>query len=174
MITNVTVQTEKKKTKAAVNHFSANAITRRTQAVRRRADDFMKLPKPVAEATIKVQLIYPFLEEFGWKSSDPNTMKLEVLAGGHNKADIMLLKDGVVKIVIEAKAIGMNLREPKYIDQLRGYFENCYASVGVLTDGVEYHFYSYAADDESTMDDSPFAIVDIRRLRLSEKNKFML
>lgn len=154
--------------------YSANAITNRTKALRQRAAEFAGSQKTVSEETAKVQLIFPFFKELGWDVSDPKTGALEVIAGEKNKADLMLKKDGVVKVVVEAKAVGINLTDGKYISQLAGYFENCFASIGILTDGIMYYFFSYSKDSEEHMCGVPFAVVDVRDLRLNSKNGFLL
>ena len=160
--------------KAPRDHYSVSAITRRTAVLRQRADDFMNSKEKIYETTTKVQLIFPFLKELGWDVSDPKVGGFEVIAGDKNKADVMLTKDKAVKVVLEAKATGIDLDEPKFHEQLAGYFEHCHASIGILTDGVIYEFFSFSKDSEEKMDTASFARVDIRNLRLGERNAFLL
>ena len=160
--------------RAPRDHYSVSAITRRTAYLRKRADDFLNSKEKIYETTTKAQLIEPFLKELGWDTSDPTVASFEVTAGDKNKADVMLWKNKAVKVVIEAKATGTDLDDPKYHKQLAGYFEHCHASIGILTDGVFYEFFSYSQDSEEKMCLVPFAKIDVRRLRLSERNAFLL
>ena len=127
--------------------------------------------KGANEEITKVQLIFPFLVAFGWDVTDPRTGMMEVNAGRNNRADIMLKRNEVVKVVIEAKRIGRPLDE--HYDQLMSYFMNCKAWIGILTDGVIYQFYSFDGDTD-WMDTTPFAVIDIHDPKIDSINSFML
>lgn len=158
--------------KAPADHYSVAAVTRRTKIIRDRAENFAAAGS-VSETATKEQLIYPLLEAFGWDIKDPEVAGFEVQAGGKNKADLMLSKDKAVKIVLEAKAYGRELESNEFRKQLKGYFENCHAYIGILTNGVQYDFFSFVPGSEE-MDTRPFASVDIRNPRFGERNNFMM
>lgn len=149
--------------------YSADAITRRTAYLRKRLKECES--QKINEEKTKVYLINPFLCELGWDVSDPKIGGFEVVMGGKNRADISLTKNKAVKIVIECKRLGEPLQG--HVDQLKGYFENSHAWVGILTDGAEYRFYSYGKH-HIQMDTAPFAVVNISSLQLNGKNSFML
>lgn len=151
------------------DNYSAAAITRRTAELRKRLKDYEG--KRISEENTKQWFINPFLQALGWDVSNPKIGSFEVVAGGGKRADIMLTKNKAVKIVIEAKKLGEPLQD--HVGQLKGYFENCHAWVGILTDGAEYRFYSYGKYHEQ-MDTVPFAVVNISSPQLGGKNAFMM
>lgn len=124
------------------------------------------------EETAKIQLILPFLAAFGWDLTNPRHGSIETTVGAKKRADIMLLEKGVVKVVLEAKKPNSNLNNS--IEQLKGYFDNCHASVGILTDGIEYWFFSSIKESPDSMDVTPFARVSIHTLNLEKNDAFLL
>ena len=72
-------------------------------------------------------------------------------------------RDGEVIILIEAKCAGTCLDSGK-VDQLHRYFHNTpTARLAILTDGVQYQFFS-DLDKPNIMDDNPFMIFNFDKL----------
>lgn len=72
-------------------------------------------------------------------------------------------RDGEVIILIEAKCAGTCLDSGK-ADQLHRYFHNTpTARLAILTDGVQYQFFS-DLDKPNIMDDKPFMIFNFDKL----------
>ena len=142
---------------------------RRTAALRKLLKEYEG--KKITEENTKTWFINPFLKELGWDVANPKIGSFEVLTGGTHFADIMLRKNKAVKIVVECKRLGEPLQG--HVDQLKYYFENCHAWIGILTDGAEYRFYSYGKH-HMQMDTAPFAIVNISSLQINGKNAFLM
>lgn len=127
------------------------------------------------EETAKFQLVLPFLGAFGWDLANPNQGVIEKNAGKKKRADIILLHNGSAKIVIEVKRPGTNLAQ--HIKQLAGYFNNSNASIGILTDGIKYWFFSfteYQPDKGYFMNETPFARISIDKIDLHNKDAFIM
>jgi hypothetical protein len=110
------------------------------------------------EETTKMSLISPFIRALGYKTEDPRQVVAEftadVIGKKGEKIDYALKKNGKVIIVIEAKKVGTDLKNV-HASQLDRYFNCLDCRFGILTNGVDYHFYS---DLEKTnkMDKYPF------------------
>lgn len=151
--------------------FSASEISKRISDLPIRAKELGKC----IEVTCVHQLISPFLAAFGWNISDPMHCVLEKTTNSKKRADIMLLHQGNCKIVIEAKRPGAKLTP--HIKQLAGYFNNSRASIGILTDGIQYWFFSYSEHQPgqgSYMNEAPFARVSIDKVSLEGKDAFLM
>ena len=70
------------------------------------------------------------------------------------KVDYAIMQDGKPIMIVECKACGTNLNEINR-DQLHRYFLTLDSSIGILTDGVRYLFFS-RDDDGKNMDALPF------------------
>jgi hypothetical protein len=101
------------------------------------------------EEQTKISLIQPFFRFLGFDYEDP----LQVIAETYtsraidtkNSMDYVLKKNGQ-KICIEAKPYGKELTQ----DQLNRYLSLCTdIKIGIITDGVEYHFYQHIPTETS-------------------------
>ena len=81
------------------------------------------------------------------------------------KVDYAIIKDGVVQILIEAKAIGSEL-SINHAAQLFRYFAASNARIGILTNGQNWHFYT-DLDKPNRMDEQPFLQLDLLDLDAS-------
>jgi len=154
-----------------ISEFSPTAISNHIAKISARAKEL----SGCVEITCINQLITPFLASFGWNTSDPAHCAMEKTVRSKKRADIMLLEHGVCKIVIEAKRPGTKL-DP-HINQLAGYFNNTHASIGILTDGIQYWFFSYSEHRPGSgayMNESPFARVTIDKVSLESKDAFLM
>ncbi len=116
-------------------------------------------------ATINVS-IEPFVRTLGYDKSNLNEVYPQYPANakpkGMEAVDIAILRDGKPIIFIEAKSAGTNLNE-KHWEQLYHYFNAADVSLGILTNGVEYRFYS-DMDKIHIMDSEPFFVIDLLQL----------
>lgn len=128
-----------------------------------------KLDHIDSEETTKIALITPFLRVMGYDTTDPSEVKAEYTADvgtkQGEKVDFAILKDGEPVIFIECKSAQNPLTEA-HISQLYRYFSITDVQIGILTNGVEYRFYTTANDNR--MDDKPFFEIDL--LNLSNKD----
>lgn len=115
------------------------------------------------EEATKQALILPLLESLGYDIWNPEEVCPEFEAdttikknGLKEKVDYAILINGQPRIMIEVKALGENL--DGHQGQLKRYF-NSHPSVslGVLTNGTEYRYYTDAAE-QNIQDDNPFFI----------------
>lgn len=110
------------------------------------------------EQATKQALIMPFLHALGYNIFDPNEVAPEYPADFKDKykekVDFALIYEGKPRIAIECKPIDTDLDNHR--DQLRRYFNAATdIKVGILTNGVEYRFYT-DTDKPNIMDISPF------------------
>lgn len=134
------------------------------------------------EEITKNSCIMPFFKILGYNVFNVNEFHPEYTSDVGNKngekVDYAILKDGNPLILIEAKKLGVNL-DDNY-NQLYCYFTTqLSAKVGILTNGVEYRFYSDTIN-ANVLDDKPFFVFnildfndqDINTLKLFTKNNF--
>jgi predicted type IV restriction endonuclease len=118
------------------------------------------------EEAVKTSLLLPFIRALGYDVFDPKEVFPEFTADigtkKGEKVDYALLKDGEPIMLFECKCCGASLDEGKCA-QLRRYFGNTSARIGILTDGVIYKFFT---DLEKTniMDEKPFMILNFDAL----------
>ncbi|MFJ8455018.1 type I restriction endonuclease [Bacillus paramycoides] len=134
------------------------------------------------EEMTKQSLIIPFLQKLGYDVFNPLEVRPEYIADfgtkKGEKVDYAVFKNGVPIILIEAKSVTENLL--KHDGQLSRYFNALPdVKVGVLTNGVEYKFYTDLTND-NVMDEKPFFIfsmdnltnVDIETIETFTKENF--
>lgn len=114
------------------------------------------------EEATKMGLIIPMLQTWGYDPFNPLEVVPEFTADvgtkQKEKVDYAIMRDGEPIILIEAKPAGMSL--DKHGSQLFRYFSVCPAKIGILTNGVEWRFFS-DTEAENKMDLVPFLTVDI-------------
>ena len=119
------------------------------------------------EEATKMSLVVPFLGELGFDPFDPDVVVPEFTADvgtkKGEKVDYALKQDGKIIMLIECKSAQTNLSDAHY-GQLFRYFSVTEARVGVLTNGLEYWFFS-DVDEKNKLDSRPFY-----RFSLSEYN----
>ena len=121
------------------------------------------------EADTRARYIDKFFEALGWTSNDV-TREMHVNDVGY--IDYTLVVDGVDQIVVEAKRLHHTFDE-KDIEQLAKYFNGTSAHVGILTNGIEYWFFSWKEKARS-MDMRPFARIDMRHLDIARRDNFLM
>ena len=117
-----------------------------------------------AEEGTKHSLILPVIQLLGYNIFDPTEVVPEVdcdIRRNGDKVDYVIQHNGQHLILIECKHWTKDL--DYYVSQLRGYFVASDAHLGVLTNGIEYRFYS-DLDKPNLMDEEPFLVVELDRL----------
>jgi len=118
----------------------------------------------IGEQNTKATLIEPILEALGWNVRDWNEVHREYKTKAVDKpVDYALKILRMPKLFIEAKGLGGDLSERKWVAQVLGYATVAGVEWCVLTDGDEWRFYNSTApvDAEEKL---------FRRVRLSDGN----
>lgn len=125
-----------------------------------------RVPVVKTEEATKMSLVVPMLQTWGYDPFNPLEVTPEYTADvgikQKEKVDYAIMKDGEPIILIECKPVGMPL--DRHGSQLFRYFSVCPAKIGILTNGVEYRFFS-DTEHENQMDLVPFITVNILDLK---------
>lgn len=134
------------------------------------------LPQIKTEEATKTSLILPFLRILGYDVFDPFEVHPEFIADigikKGEKVDYAILREEKPTILIECKHYADGL-DP-HNSQLFRYFHTTEAKFGLLTNGIEYRFYTDLVTPNK-MDEKPFfefKISDIRDNEIQELRKF--
>lgn len=143
-----------------------------------------RVPHTVTEEASKTALVLPFLQVLGYNVFDPREVVPEYVADvgtkRGEKVDYAVMQDGDPAIIIECKAVGAGL-DIRKVTQLFRYFASTPARFGILTDGMDYKFFS-DLEEPNRMDTKPFMEFDLseittedaRNLRRFTKESFSL
>lgn len=119
------------------------------------------------EEATKNSLVMPFISALGYDIHDPLEVIPEFTADAgvkqHEKVDYAIVKDGKPIILVECKSAGVSLGKG-HLSQLLRYYAVTDARFGILTNGVEYRFYTDLRK-RNVMDEAPFLVVDLRELK---------
>ena len=115
------------------------------------------------EEATKQALVLPWLSALGWDIWNPNEVCPEFesdtaikKSGQKEKVDLALLCNSMPTVFIEVKSSDENL--DGHHGQLKRYFNSTTSvSLGILTNGIEYRFFTDSAES-NVMDDEPFYI----------------
>lgn len=115
------------------------------------------------EEVTKASLVGPLFTVLGWDLTRPDHCIAEYrAAAGRGRSitpiDWVFLYRERPTFVVEAKRSGESLRG--YTEQLGEYFHKAEVNLGILTNGVEWQFFSDTAR-ANKMDSEPFAIWDV-------------
>lgn len=118
------------------------------------------------EEMTKQSLIVPFFQVLGFDVFNPLEVRPEYDADfgkkKGEKVDYAIFKDDKPIFFVEAKSVTENLSN--HDAQLSRYFNSVpEVRFGILTNGVEYRFFT-DLDSNNIMDDNPFLIIDITNL----------
>lgn len=129
------------------------------------------------EEATKNAYVMPFIAALGYDVFDPTEVTPEMVCDvgvkKGEKIDYAIKKDGKVIMLFECKHHGANLAV-EHASQLYRYFSVTDARVGVLTNGIEYRFFT-DLDAPNKMDSKPFLVVNILNfpeLMIAELKKF--
>lgn len=103
--------------------------------------DKLRVSTGANEANTKALLIEPLLGALGWSPADLDVVEREVKVFDGTFLDYALKVAGASRIYVEAKAIGGNLDDPKFIAQTVNYANNDGILWCVLTNGLRYRVY---------------------------------
>ncbi len=118
------------------------------------------------EAATNLVSVQPFIRALGYNLNDLSEVYPEYVADprefGGEAVDYAILRHGVPILVIEAKAAVHSLNEQHW-RQLYNYFGALDVQFGVLTNGIEYRFYT-DLKKSNVMDKEPFLVIDLLNL----------
>lgn len=134
------------------------------------------IPQIQTEEATKNALIMPFIRLLGFDVFDPFEVNPEFIADigikKGEKVDYAIMKDGEPIIIIECKH-HLEKLDP-HNSQLFRYFHVTKAKFSLLTNGLNYRFYT-DLNDPNKMDDKPFFefnIAEIKDAQIEELKKF--
>jgi len=147
-------------------------------SIKQLAEKVIKLkPQVATEEATKNAFVMPFIKELGYDVFNPFEVVPEYVADigikQGEKIDYAILKDGDPIILIECKChlSPLNLNNAS---QLFRYFHTTKAKFSILTNGIEYRFYTDLVAPNK-MDEKPFLvfnITDIKDSQIEEVKKF--
>jgi hypothetical protein len=114
------------------------------------------------EEATKTSFVLPIIATLGYNIFDPSIVVPEMdcglVRGGGEKIDYAIMKDGKPIMLIECK----HWKKPLSVHetQLQKYFVASNARFGVLTNGIEYRFYT-DLNKVNIMDEKPFLVIDM-------------
>lgn len=121
------------------------------------------------EEATKNALVLPFINALGYNVFDLTEVVPEYTADASmsglkkgEKVDYVIKRGDEVLMLIECKTAGADLAR-EHASQLLRYFHVTQARVGVLTNGIQYRFYS-DLDEPNKMDTRPFLEFDLHRV----------
>ena len=117
-----------------------------------------------SEEATKQSMVLPLLHILGYDIFNPEEVMPEVpcdIANKGDKVDYILMNNGRHEILIECKECHQNL--DNHISQLRKYFVASDARFAILTNGIQYLFFS-DHDKKNIMDEKPFYSLDLQNL----------
>jgi len=115
------------------------------------------------EQSTKQALVIPFIKALGYDVYDLAEVVPEFTADfaeqKGEKVDYAIFHEGDPAVLVECKPAGSEL-EVQHEEQLFRYFQVTDARIGILTNGVQYRFFSDLEEDNK-MDDRPFLELDL-------------
>jgi predicted type IV restriction endonuclease len=131
----------------------------------------------LTEEACKNAFVMPFLSALGYDVFDPEIVVPEFTADvgikKGEKVDYALVVQGKIAILVECKTCGVSLANT-HTSQLYRYFSVTDARFAILTNGIEYWFYT-DLDSPNKMDQRPFFqfnVLDYHQNDLAELEKF--
>lgn len=131
----------------------------------------------LTEEACKNAFVMPFLNALGYDVFNPDVVVPEFTADvgikKGEKIDYAIKIDGRIMILVECKPCGCDL-DKQNMSQLYRYFSVTDARIALLTNGIQYWFYS-DLDEPNRMDQRPFFqfdILDFRPSHIAELSKF--
>lgn len=131
-------------------------------ALRQEIERIRGLGTPPNEEATKVQVVLPILRALGWDERDPSLVSTEykVDPERNDAVDITLGPSQRPVALIEVKAVGVRLDDPKVLDQILGYAYRQGANLCALTTGLIW--WLYLPKEGGKWQDRRFAEFDVR------------
>ena len=133
-------------------------------------------PSITTEEATKTAIVMPFFQILGYDVFNPTEFNPEFIADvgikKGEKVDFAILLDGHPVILIECKSISQVLT--KHDSQLFRYFGTTTSKFGILTNGIEYKFFT-DLEEPNKMDTTPFftfKITELKDIHINEIYKF--
>lgn len=121
------------------------------------------------EEATKTSIIMPFFQILGYDVFNPNEFMPEYVADvgikKGEKVDYAIILNNELVMLIEAKSINEQLE--KHDSQLFRYFGTSKAKFAILTNGINYKFYT-DLEKTNVMDSSPFLDINLCKISDSE------
>jgi len=118
------------------------------------------------EEAAKNAFVMPFISALGYDIHDPLEVIPEFTADAgvkqQEKVDYAIMKDGRPSILVECKSANVSLGKD-HLSQLIRYYAFTDARFGILTNGVEYRFFTDLRK-RNVMDEEPFLVVNMLEL----------
>ncbi|MBT2771856.1 type I restriction enzyme HsdR N-terminal domain-containing protein [Halomonas sp. ISL-60] len=150
-------------------------ITQKIAALASRAKE--QIDHIVNEEATKNAMVMPFIQSLGYDVFNPTEVLPEFTADvglkKGEKVDYAIKNEGVLSILIECKPRTTDLANAQF-SQLYRYFNCTEAKFAILTNGIEYRFYS-DLDDANKLDTRPFftfRLTDYNERDIEELKKF--
>ncbi len=136
--------------------------------IRLLGDRVIKLKDQVhTEEATKNAFIMPFIRELGYDVFNPSEVTPELVADigmkQGEKIDYAIMRNGQPIILIECKCHNAQLNVNN-ASQLFRYFHTTKAKFSILTNGIEYRFYTDLVEPNK-MDEKPFFTFDITEIK---------
>jgi len=139
-----------------------NSLAKTVHSLRIRINSLTDRGESIGEQDTKAVLIDPLLLALGWELRDLDEVRREYRHKAQdNPVDYALLMLGQPRLFVEAKGLGSDLSEHRWISQILSYATVAGVEWCVLTDGDEYRLYNALAPVD--VDGKLF-----RRVRISE------
>jgi predicted type IV restriction endonuclease len=120
------------------------------------------------EGATKTAFVLPFIQALGYNVFDPSEVVPEFIADvgikKGEKVDYAVMQDGRPILLFECKHHAINL-DHEHASQLHRYFHTTSTRIGVLTNGIEYRFFS-DLEEPNKMDSKPF--LELNMLEINE------
>ncbi len=117
-------------------------------------------PVVLTEEATKTAFIMPFMQALGYNVFDPSEVTPELNADvglkKGEKIDYAILRDGKPIMIFECKNHSANL-DIEHVSQLYRYFSCTECRIAVLTNGIEYRFFT-DLEASNRMDTKPFLV----------------
>ena len=131
----------------------------------------------LTEEATKNAFIMPFISALGYDVFNPMEVIPEFVADvgikQGEKVDYAIKKDGKIIILMECKPCKADLNK-EHASQLYRYFSTTEANFGIITNGIEYRFFS-DVDEKNKMDSKPFFEFNVLKFeehKIKELKKF--
>ncbi len=117
------------------------------------------------EEATKNALVMPFISALGYDVFNPKEVVPEFTADigtkKGEKVDYAIMRDGDTIMLFECKKAGSDLSQLN-MSQLYRYFTVTKARIAILTNGIQYEFYS-DLEESNKMDEKPFLELDLEK-----------
>lgn len=156
------------------NILGEDTEEKRIKQIWKLSEKCKKVKQMKSEEATKMSLILPLISALGYDIHNEKEVIAEYYADVGTKrgerVDYAIAIDGEIKILIEAKRLGVEPRGA--LNQLFRYFSATTAKVGIITDGVEYLFYTDSGR-KNIMDLEPYLYINMRTLDEDKLEKLL-